>query len=354
MILDELTTHPGEWLRGTGPMSDVVISSRVRLARNIRTYPFVSKADPETRDELCELLRASIKSASKDREWSYVDLSPLDELDRQVLVERHLISRQHADGDGCRGVAFSPTETVALMVNEEDHLRMQSIRSGLRLDEVWQEINGIDDLLEDRLEYAFHPRYGYLTACPTNVGTGIRVSVMLHLPGLKLTNEIERVFRAARELRLAVRGLFGEGTEASGDFFQVSNQCTLGRSEEDIVNEFKTQVLPRVIEYERQARQALIRDRALVLDDKIWRSYGMLRNARTISSEETLAHLSLLRLGIHLERMNAVDLQTINELFLMTQPAHLQKMLGHRLTGEQRSAARAEFIRKRLSDRRPA
>lgn len=346
--IDELLRGTGEWLRSDGPMSEVVISSRVRLARNLNGYPFICKAPPAVRAELADLLHRGIEAVTRATDWTYIDMSGTAELDRLFLVERHLISRQHAEAEGSRGVALSRSETVSLMVNEEDHLRMQSIRSGLRLDEVWAEINSIDDLLEERFDFSYHPRYGYLTACPTNVGTGLRVSVMLHLPGLKLTNEMEKVLRSARDLRLAVRGLFGEGTEATGDFFQISNQSTLGRSEEEIIGEFKTQIIPRVIEYEMQARAALVRDRALALDDKIWRSFGALQNARTIGSEEALSHLSHLRMGIHLGRFAGLDIGTLNELFLLTQPAHLQKLLGSKLSGEERSVARAEFIRKRL------
>jgi protein arginine kinase len=235
------------------------------------------------------------------------------------------------------------------MVNEEDHLRIQVLRSGLQLDEIWQAINSLDDRIETKVEYAFHPRYGYLTACPTNVGTGIRVSVMLHLPGLKLAGEIERVFRAAKDMRLAVRGLFGEGTEATGDFFQVSNQVTLGRTEEEILSDFKVSVIPKIIEYETKARQALVQERTVALDDRVFRSYGALKHARTISSEETMLHLSHLRMGVHLGRIKNVTMPMINELFLITQPAHLQKIQGERLNGEQRSVARADIIRKRLS-----
>lgn len=330
-------------------MSDVVISTRVRLARNVSGYPFLTKATSDKRDELADLLKRGIQAAVKEHKWSYFDITRVGELDRQMLVERHLISRQHAEAEGSRGVSVSPDETVALMVNEEDHLRMQSIRCGLQLEQVWEEISGIDDLLEQRFEYAYHPRYGYLTACPTNVGTGMRLSVMLHLPALKLTNEIEKVLRAARDMRLAVRGLFGEGTEATGDFFQLSNQTTLGRPEEDIISDFRSEILPKVLEFEAAARQALVRERPVALDDKIWRSYGILQNARSISSEETLAHLSHLRMGIHLGRFREIDLKTLNELFLMTQPAHLQKQTGNRLSGEDRSVARAGYIRKRLN-----
>jgi len=349
MNIEQLAKKPGEWLRGDGPMSDIVISSRVRLARNVSGYPFFSKATDSQRSELATKLRSQITGAS-DGDWNYIEMASIDDLDQLVLVERHLISRQHADIRGNRGVALSSSEDVAIMVNEEDHLRLQVLRSGLQLDTIWQEIDRIDDRLEDRIDFAFHPRYGYLTACPTNVGTGIRVSVMLHLPGLKLTGEIERVFRAAKDMRLAVRGLFGEGTEATGDFFQISNQVTLGRTEEEIIDGFKHMVVPKIIDYEHRARKALAADRLTALDDRVWRSYGILKNARTISSEETMLHLSHLRLGINLGRIKGIELSTINELFLLTQPAHLQKIHGTRLTGEQRSVARAELVRQRLGD----
>lgn len=351
MIVDELARQSGEWLRGVGPMSDIVISSRVRLARNIAGYPFLSKATEEQRAELATMIRRNVDERATAGEWSYLEMAKTDELDQQILIERHLISRQHADSRGSRGVAVSKNESVAVMVNEEDHLRLQVLRSGLQLDEVWEEISRIDDRLEERIDFSFHTRYGYMTACPTNVGTGLRVSVMLHLPGLKLTGEIERVFRAARDMRLAVRGLFGEGTEATGDFFQISNQVTLGRTEEEIVNDFKHLVIPKIIDYENRARKTLVQDKTLALDDRVWRSYGALVNARTISSEETMLHLSHLRMGINLARIKTVDMKTVNELFLLTQPAHLQKLHGGRLNGEQRSIARAELIRKRLTIR---
>jgi len=235
------------------------------------------------------------------------------------------------------------------MVNEEDHLRIQALRSGLQLEEAWEQINKVDDALEQKLDYAFHPRFGYLTACPTNVGTGIRVSVMLHLPALKLTGEIEKVFRAAKDMRLAVRGLYGEGTEATGDFYQISNQTTLGKSEDDIIADFKHVVVPKIIDYEHHARKTLLNDRTVALDDKVCRALGILRAARLMTSDETLGHLSHLRMGVNLGRVKDIDLQKINELFLLTQPAHLQKLKGKKLEGDLRRAARAEFIRERLN-----
>jgi protein arginine kinase len=349
MKLSDLTSQAGEWLRGNGPRSDVVISSRLRLARNVSGFPFLARCSKTQRQNLEHKIRDTILAARISPKTLYVDLESAPEIDRQLLVERHLISRPHKDAQGARGVASGENETLAIMVNEEDHLRIQVLRSGLQLEEAWEQINAVDDQLEAALDFAFHPRFGYLTACPTNVGTGIRVSVMLHLPALKLTGEIEKVFRAAKEMRLAVRGLYGEGTEATGDFYQISNQTTLGKTEEDIVGDFKHSVIPKIIDYENRARKTLLEERAAALDDKVWRALGLLRCARLMETEETLVALSHLRLGVNLQRVKDIDINKVNELFLLTQEAHLQKILGKKLEGDARRAARAEFIRQRLS-----
>ncbi len=348
MKLSDLTNHAGEWLRGSGPMSDVVISSRIRLARNLSGFPFLSRASRHQKQTLEQRLRDVILASNIAPQLLYVDLEQAPELDRTLLVERHLISKPHASAEGARGVAISADETASIMINEEDHLRIQVLRSGLQLEETWEQINAIDDAVEAKLDYAFHPRFGYLTACPTNVGTGIRVSVMLHLPALKLTGEIEKVFRAAKDLKLAVRGLYGEGTEATGDFYQISNQTTLGKTEDDIIGDFRLHVIPRIIDYEMHARKVLVQDRSMALDDKICRALGLLRSARLLASEETMFLLSHLRMGVNMGRVKDVDLRTINELFLLTQPAHLQKLQGRRIDGDVRRAARAEYVRQRL------
>jgi protein arginine kinase len=347
--LSDLTNHAGEWLRGSGPMSEIVISSRIRLARNVAGSPFLSRASRHQRQHLETKIRDTILAAQISTQTLYVDLDSAPEIDRTLLVERHLISKPHAAAEGARGVAVGEDETVSIMVNEEDHLRIQVLRSGLQLEEAWEQINQIDDRLEAKLDWAFHPRFGYLTACPTNVGTGIRVSVMLHLPALKLTGEIEKVFRAAKDMRLAVRGLYGEGTEATGDFYQISNQTTLGKSEEEIISDFKHQVIPKIIDYEHHARRTLLNDRTVALDDKVCRALGILRSARLLASEETLFLLSHLRMGVNLGRVKDIDLRTLNELFLLTQPAHLQKIQGKKLEGDLRRAARADYIRQRLN-----
>ncbi|MDP9173410.1 MAG: protein arginine kinase [Planctomycetota bacterium] len=349
MKLNDLTTQAGEWLRGSGPMSEVVISSRIRLARNIAGFPFLSRCSRAQRTTLEHKLRDTILGARLSQKTLYVELDSAPEIDRQLLVERHLISKPLKDAEGARGVAIGENETLAIMVNEEDHLRIQVLRSGLQLEEAWEQINIVDDQLEETLDFAFHPRFGYLSACPTNVGTGIRVSVMLHLPALKLTGEIEKVFRAAKDMRLAVRGLYGEGTEATGDFYQISNQTTLGKAEDEIISDFKHLVIPKIIDYEHQARRTLMNERTLALDDKVCRALGVLRTARLMESEETLTLLSHVRLGVNLNRVKDIDINKVNELFLLTQQAHLQKILSKKLDGDARRAARADFIRQRLS-----
>lgn len=348
MKLSDLTTRAGEWLRGNGPQSDIVISSRIRLARNLAGHRFLTRMTRHQRQAVEHRIRDTILAAQLSPQTLYVDLESAPEVDRQLLVERHLISKQHAATEGARGVAIGDGETLSIMVNEEDHLRIQVLRSGLQLEEAWEQINAVDDRIESKLDFAFHPRFGYLTACPTNVGTGIRVSVMLHLPALKLTGEIEKVFRAAKDMRLAVRGLYGEGTEATGDFYQVSNQTTLGKSEDAIISEFRHMVIPKIIEYEQHARKLLLNDRTVALDDKVCRALGLLRSARLLTSEEVLFLLSHLRMGINLGRIKNLEINTINELFLLTQPAHLQKIQGKKLEGDIRRAARADYIRQRL------
>ena len=351
MTINELAQQVGEWLRGEGPYSAVVISSRIRLARNIAGFPFLSKAGESERRQIFRLLNECIADSQLGKDVLFVDIEAAEEIDRQLLVERHLISRQHAEGEGTRGVAISAGEQRALMVNEEDHLRIQVLRSGLQLDALFEEVNQIDDVLAEQIEYAFDKRFGYLTACPTNVGTGIRVSVMLHLPALKLTNQIEQMFRAAKDMRLAVRGLYGEGTDALGDFFQVSNQVTLGRTEEEIVEDFGTRIIPKIVEFEIAARENLLEERTSLLDDKIWRAVGTLGNARAMSSDETLFLLSHLRMGVHMGRCNNIDLGTLNEMFLRCQPAHLQKLNGRKLAGAERSVVRADYLRRTLGSR---
>src|SRR5437588_751711 len=349
MNLDSLTHTSGEWLRATGPESDIVISSRIRLARNLAAFPFTNRSSAYQKAEIEGLLRDRIAKLELDPKLEYVPVPTLSPLDRQFLVERQLISRELAAAEGPRGVAVGPRETISIMVNEEDHLRLQVMRSGFALDEAWQDIDRHDDLLEQKVSYAFSEEFGYLTACPTNVGTGMRASVMLHLPALVLTKHIEKVFRALQKINLVVRGLYGEGSRASGDFYQISNQVTLGKSEATILSEIR-EVIPQIITYERQARNTLIRETRQALQDKISRAFGTLCSATMMTSEETMDLLSSVRLGINLGLLEDITIPTVNELFIQTQPAHLQKLMGTALDGEERNSARARYLRNRLRD----
>lgn len=347
MELDELISSSGEWLRATGSDADIVISSRLRLARNLADFPFCNRASELERREIEKLLKDCSQSIAIGRPLHYFDVALLNPLDQQLLVERQLISREHAAGHGARGMALAAGEDVSLMFNEEDHLRIQVLHSGYSIKECWQLIDSIDDRIEEQLRFAYNEEFGYLTACPTNVGTGMRASVMLHLPALAMTKQLDRVFRALQKIQLAVRGLYGEGSQASGDFYQISNNITLGKTEEEIIRDIDV-VVPQIVEYERKAREGLITQNKQTLHDKVSRAYGVLRTAQTISSEETMHLLSSVRMGVNLNLIADIKIDTINDLFIHTQPAHLQKLEGQPLETEQRNIARATYLRRRL------
>jgi len=346
--LNDLVKGSGEWLRGSGPEADIVISSRVRLARNLADFPFITRATEADRVQIEKLLRGQILNIEAREEMIYVDLGDLPGVDRQLLVERHLISREHAESRGARAVAIDRREKFSVMVNEEDHLRIQVLTSGFDLESVWEQINRIDDLIESKVTYAFHEKLGYLTACPTNVGTGMRVSVMLHLPALVITRQIDKVFRSLQKIGLAVRGLYGEGSQAMGDFYQVSNQVTLGKSEGDLIHQI-ADIVPVVIDYERKARQFLVKESQENLHDRVSRAYGILSTAQTISSEETMMLLSSVRMGINLGLLPDLEIPVVNQLFIQTQPAHLQKLTGSELDTSDRNIERARYLRQHLS-----
>ncbi len=338
----------GEWLSGTGPESDIVMSTRIRLARNVIEFPFPARTHDGGRSELEAFLRGRIEEAGLGDDVSYQKLDTATPIDRQCLVERHLISKDHASGRGERGVALEPKGTLSIMVNEEDHLRVQVLRSGLQLDVTWEQIAKVDRRLEERLNYAFSPEFGYLTACPTNVGTGMRVSVMVHLPALVMTKQIEKVFHAVSKINLAVRGFYGEGTQALGDFYQISNQVTLGPSEEEILKTMADHV-PQIIKFERNVRETLITENRVGLEDRVWRAFGMLERARLITSEETMEYLSMVRMGVNLGLIDSFPISAVNELFILTQPAHLQKLNGRELPTPERDENRARYVRERLA-----
>lgn len=346
----ELTASGVGWASGEGADGDIIISTRVRLARNLAGLPFLTHCSPEQRRELAATLQQTLTGLDLPRERLYVDLESATVLERQLLVERHLISRQQADASGPRGLAIADNETVAVMVCEEDHLRLQALGGALRLEECFARARAVDEQLERVLSFAFSSRFGYLTACPTNIGTALRISIMMHLPALKMTGEIEKALRAARDMHLAVRGLYGEGTEAVGDFFQVSNQTTLGRSEEQIVAEFRERIAPALIDYERRARHLLLANRRLALEDKVFRAEAILKSARMLSSEEAMYLLSHLRLGASLGLLGEPKetIRRIDQLSLMIQPAHLQRLAGKAMPPVERGQHRADYVRHAL------
>ncbi len=346
MKLEYFLYHPPEWTCGAGPESDIVISTRVRLARNLKGIPFSRKATASERRAVLEAAASAAAATPGLAGALLIELEKASEIDRQFLVERHLISPELSPRlQGA--VAISPRESVSVMINEEDHLRLQVLQSGFRPAETLEQADRLDSELEQRLIYEFSPVLGYLTACPTNVGTGLRASAMLHLPGLVIRKQIGQIVQAFGKLGLAVRGIYGEGTEASGNMFQVSNQVTLGKADAEIVRDLGA-IIRKVAAYERAARAALAESRAAELEDRIYRAAAILRSARLISSGETLDLLSGLRLGVDMGLLPGVSRVVLNELFLSTQPAHLQKFAGKALSTRGRDELRASLIREKL------
>lgn len=348
MLDDRFAAGSGEWLAPGGPDNDVVISTRIRLARNIRGHKMPWRSSDSERRAVESTLKSGIVASEVIPGGAYWSIDDLSETERRLLVERHLISPELANGRGSRGVIFAKTENLSIMTNEEDHLRIQGIQCGLQLDETWRATNQVDSVLERRLPFAVSSRWGYLTACPTNVGTGLRVSVMVHLPVLVQTEQIKKVHTAASRVGLVVRGLYGEGTKASGDFYQISNQVTLGRDETQIIRDVRTMVL-KIVEWERGLRKLVMQQDRVSIEDRAWRALGILRFARKISSEETMRHLSSVRLGLNLEILRDIGQGKINDLFLYTQPAHLQVLRGAPAKPEERDVSRARFIREWLA-----
>jgi protein arginine kinase len=345
-VLDHLSS-PAEASKREGPHSRIVLSSRVRLARNVKNWPFPGYAKKPDRVEALKTIRPAVESLPQMLGGFSETMDNLTALDKQILVERHLISREHAAKNAGSGLVISKDEGVCVMINEEDHLRMQSLKPGLQLKEAWHAIDQFDSALERKLEYAFSPDLGYLTACPTNLGTGIRVSAMLHLPALVLSEQINQIVQAVNKLGLAVRGLYGEGTEALGNIFQVSNQMTLGEVETDIVERLN-KVLAQLIEHEENARASLLEKKPKILFNHIGRAYGTLANAHMISSKETMNQLSLMRLGVDLGLFPGAKMALVDELFITTQPAHLQRQYSEKLSAEERDFLRADMLRDRL------
>lgn len=339
-----------EWMKGKGPYSDIMISSRIRIARNFRDIPFPMLATSSQASKVIDRVEQAFqKIHHKELSGSeLIRMDDLTELQRRVLVEKHLISPALAEESRQGAVILSGNEAVSIMINEEDHLRIQCLFPGLQLQEAWALASELDDQFEQQLDFAFDEEHGYLTSCPTNVGTGVRASVMVHLPALTITQQINRILPAVTQVGLAVRGIYGEGSEAVGSLFQISNQITLGQSEREIVDKISSVAL-QIMQHEKKAREQLMSEARLKLEDRVQRSLGVLSHARVIDSKEATQRLSDLRLGIDLGLVQGVSATILNELMVMTQPGFLQQIAERGLGSGERDVRRAALIRERLA-----
>lgn len=340
-----------KWMEGSGPQADIVISSRIRLARNLKGMPFPNLMNEAQEVKVIRQVSQAIRAPGVFQAVGELKLQTLRELspvERQILVEKHLISPDLAEGKGEKAVVLRDDEAISIMVNEEDHLRLQCLLPALMLHEAWRLADAADDALENELDFAFDQERGYLTACPTNVGTGLRASTMLHLPALVLTKQAGQVLTALTKVGVTVRGLYGEGTEAQGNIFQVSNQITLGRSEEEIINNLSA-VTVRLADQEREARELLRKQNRWQLEDRVGRAYGILTNARVLSSQEALQLLSDVRLGVEMKILRGIDQRLINQLMVRIQPAYLQFTAGKEMTPFERDVRRAAMVREFLA-----
>jgi protein arginine kinase len=340
-----------KWIEQMGPDQDIIISSRIRLARNLQDFAFPVALTKVKSREVIEKIWGSVAESNTlfQKDFKLIRLEEISPLERQVLVEKHLISPNLINNFEKSAILLNQEESISIMINEEDHIRIQCLLPGFQLDQAWDAADKIDDLLEEKVEYAFDEQLGYLTSCPTNVGTGIRASVMLHLPALTLVRYINRILQAATQIGLAVRGIYGEGTESIGNIFQISNQLTLGRNEKEIILNLKD-VTKQIIQSERDARNALLLNNRLKLEDRIWRSFGILTNARILSSQECMKLLSHVRLGIDLGILKEVQNDTMNQIMVMIQPAYLQKIDGKDLNSNERDIRRADLVREKLKN----
>jgi protein arginine kinase len=346
--IDELLKHDVSWLLDSGPDGDIAISSRIRLARNIQGFPFPVAATSGQLEQIQDAAELALKKSTViGKKYLDFHMSDYSDIERQILLERRLISSEFVKKDQHTSLFVKQDESCAVMINEEDHLRIQALCPGLQLLKVWEQINKLDLELEKSLPYAYDSQLGYLTSCPTNVGTGMRASVMLHLPGLVLSGKINAAIQGVNKLSMAVRGIFGEGTDNRGNLFQVSNQSTLGESETQIIERLSA-VIAQLVMHEKNCRSNLLKNKKYFLLDHVGRSYGILRHSYTLSSEEALNSLSDIRIGVDMGMFNSVDLHTVNKLFLTINPAHLQKFAQKELNSQDRDIFRAAFVRKQL------
>lgn len=343
------------WLDASGPHADIVISTRIRLARNVSGYAFTGRAREGEQLRMLSQVRDALGDVPSLRDSLLVRIENLSLRDRQLLHERHLISKELAGLDQQHplrtGAAVFLGESVGLLVNEEDHLRLQALESGFAVAAAFDAVRRLDRELGAHVPYAFHREFGFLTACPTNVGTGLRGSVLIHLPGLVLTKEVGRVLAGLQQMGLTYRGLYGEGSEVVGNFFQLSNQTTLGRTEEEL-QDLLVRVVRHVIEREEEARRVLVRDAGYIIEDKLWRAYGTLRYARSLTFDEAMNYLSGVRLAVGLKLISNLSVYTLNKLLIYAQSAHLSHGEGRYLTEAEGNLARARYVRQALVSER--
>ena len=343
-VRDLMTQH---WLSQNVKAADIVMSSRVRLARNLIHYPFPSMANEKNKIEIEEKIINVFSNVQTNDPLYLFQLQNLTDVERDFLMERHVLSQEHAHGDGCRSLVIGTEEKFSLMINEEDHIRLQVLYPSLDLVSCWKLANEMDNVLIEKLDIAYSPQKGFLTECPTNVGTGMRASAMLHLPGLVYLKKVSPVFDAITKLGLTVRGLYGEGSSALGHIYQISNQVTLGLSEEEIIQKLSS-VVNQVISHERVAREYILSTNRIELEDRIYRSLGVLKSARLLSYTEAIDLLSTIWLGCGINLVSGLDETKIYELFYLVQPAHIQVLEGERLSPEQRDEKRARLVREQI------
>ncbi|MDH3215791.1 MAG: protein arginine kinase [Candidatus Krumholzibacteria bacterium] len=348
MQIRDMVKKPAKWLDAAGDEKEIVLSSRIRMARNIEDRRFPQNAEKEELAAVLEQTRSAADKTSALGTCHYFPMGNVSSLDRQFLAERHLVSREFLFNSSNRGLIVNAGEDLCVMINEEDHLRIQSFGAGFNLRQAYDRADRVDSELSRQLGFAFTDRLGHLTACPTNLGTGLRASLLIHLPGLVHSKEINKLLDSLRQLHHSIRGLYGEGTEVMGNFFQLSNNVTLGLSEDVIVSNLKEMVL-KVIGFERRAREMLFRKARSLLEDKVWRAYGLLCHSRSVSTKEALSLISAVRLGVGMGIVKNLSLKTLNELLVYIQPAHLQMREGRSMDAHQRDVARADYLRHKLS-----
>lgn len=346
--INKLLTRIPAWLAVDDSGADIILSTRIRLARNLSAFAFPSKAGASTLQQVIDAAVAACPKLGMLKNAFVLNMTELDEIAEKMLVERRLVSPAFVEASHPRVAIIDPDEFFSIMINEEDHLRIQSLQPGLALQEAWRQISVLDDELSDQLEFAYSSHFGYLTACPTNTGTGMRASLLVHVPGLSIDQDTHKLMKKLATKEITVRGFYGEGSDAMGNIFQISNQLTLGRTESSILKKLE-EMAQKIVEAEQEARERLLFKQRTLTEDKVFRALGLLQHARVMSSAELLNHLSMVKLGVELRVLPAAKASFINELILMTQPAHMQTLQGHKADSAHRDAMRARIVRERFA-----